>query len=70
VDAVLVLMIQNGSVMIAHLDGEKEMQTRAQIQKLLDDIRTAYEVGYQKNDLKTEAEKWGQIQILEWILSN
>jgi len=56
--------------MIAHLDGEKEMQTRAQIQKLLDDIRAAYEVGYIKNDLESEAEKWGQIQILEWILSN
>ena len=27
-------------------------------------------VGYFKEDLTTEAEKWGQIQILEFILSN
>lgn len=45
------------------------MLNEKMVQKLLDDIRTAYEVGYQKGDLETEAEKWGQIQILEWILS-
>ncbi len=45
------------------------MLDEAKIRKLLDDIRTAYEIGYQNNDLDTEAEKWGQIQILEWILS-
>ena len=39
------------------------------IKVLLDDIRTVYMVGYFKEDLTTEAEKWGQIQILEWILS-
>jgi hypothetical protein len=44
------------------------MLNESQIQKLLDDIRTSYEVGYQKDDLTSEAEKWGQIQILEWIL--
>lgn len=46
------------------------MKTRIQIQTMLEDLRAAYEVGYQKNDLESEAEKWGQIQILEWILSN
>lgn len=46
------------------------MISEEQIRKLLDEIRTAYEVGYQRDDLESEAEKWGQIQILEWILSN
>ena len=45
------------------------MLDEAKTRKLLDDIRTVYEVGYQRDDLDTEAEKWGQIQILEWILS-
>lgn len=45
------------------------MISETQIRKLLDEIRTAYEVGYQQDDLESEAEKWGQIQILEWILS-
>lgn len=45
------------------------MISEVQIRKLLDEIRTAYEVGYQQDDLESEAEKWGQIQILEWILS-
>lgn len=45
------------------------MISEIQIRKLLDEIRTAYEVGYQQDDLESEAEKWGQIQILEWILS-
>jgi len=44
--------------------------TEKQIEKLLEDIKTVYLVGYRKNDLATEAEKWGQIEILEWILSN
>ena len=38
------------------------------IRKLLEDIKTTYLVGYHKNDLNSEVEKWGQIQILEWIL--
>jgi len=44
--------------------------TEKQIKKLLEDIRTVYTVEYFKKDLTTEAEKWGQIEILEWILSN
>ena len=40
-----------------------------QIEILLEDIKSVYMVGYFKEDLNTEAEKWGQIQILEWILS-
>lgn len=45
------------------------MLSEEQIKKLLNDIKTAYIVGYFNDDLDTEAEKWGQIQILEWILS-
>lgn len=45
------------------------MMSEKEIRTLLEDIRTVYEVGYQVDDLDTEAEKWGQIQILEWILS-
>jgi hypothetical protein len=41
-----------------------------QIKILLQDIKSVYMVGYFKEDLTTEAEKWGQIQILEFILSN
>ena len=40
-----------------------------QIEILLEDIKSVYLVGYFKDDLTTEAEKWGQIQILEWILN-
>jgi hypothetical protein len=40
-----------------------------QIKILLEDIITVYMVGYFKDDLTTEAEKWGQIQILEYILA-
>ena len=40
-----------------------------QIKILLEDIKSVYMIGYFKDDLTTEAEKWGQIQILEWILS-
>ena len=46
------------------------MKTKIQIQTMLEDLRSAYEVGYKKNDLESEPEKWGQIQILEWILSS
>jgi len=45
------------------------MLSEEQVKTLLDDIKSAYLVGYFKKDLDTEAEKWGQIQILEWILS-
>jgi hypothetical protein len=45
------------------------MLSEEQVRKLLSDIKSAYLVGYFKDDLDTEAEKWGQIQILEWILS-
>ena len=40
-----------------------------QIRTFLEDIKSVYMVGYFKDDLTTEAEKWGQIQVLEWILS-
>jgi hypothetical protein len=45
------------------------MLTESQIQKLLEDIKTEYLVGYREDNLTQEAEKWGQIQILEWILT-
>lgn len=45
------------------------MLTESQIQKLLEDIKTEYLVGYREETLTQEAEKWGQIQVLEWILS-
>ena len=41
-----------------------------QIKTLLSDIKSVYMVGYFKDDLTTEAEKWGQIQILEQILAS
>lgn len=40
-----------------------------QIKSFLEDIKSVYMIGYFKDDLTTEAEKWGQIQVLEWILS-
>jgi len=40
-----------------------------ELRKLLEDIKTEYQVGYNNDDLTLEEEKWGQIQILEWILS-
>jgi len=46
------------------------MISENKIRTLLEDIKTVYLVGYFKDDLTTEAEKWGQIQILEYILSN
>jgi hypothetical protein len=39
-----------------------------EIKNLLEDIKTVYLIGYFMDDLTTEAEKWGQIQILEHIL--
>jgi hypothetical protein len=63
------MMIPNGNAMSVHLGGEDEMLSEEEIQVLLEDIRTSYTVGYQNDDLNSEAEKWGQIQILEWILS-
>jgi hypothetical protein len=45
------------------------MISENQIRTLLEDIKSVYLVGYFKEDLTTEAEKWGQIQILEWILN-
>jgi len=41
-----------------------------QIRVLLHDLRSVYSVGYFKDDLDSEAEKWGQIEILEYILSH
>ncbi len=41
-----------------------------QIKILLEDIKSVYSVGYSKDDLDTEAEKWGQIEILEQILAS
>ena len=41
-----------------------------QIKTLLSDIKSVYMVGYFKDDLTTEAEKWGQIEILEQILAS
>lgn len=46
------------------------MLSEEEIKVLLEDIRTSYMVGYQTDDLNSEAEKWGQIQILEWILQH
>jgi len=40
-----------------------------QIKILLEDIKSVYTIGYFKDDLTTEAEKWGQIEILEQILA-
>jgi len=45
------------------------MMPEEKILTLLEDLKTLYLVGYFKEDLDSEAEKWGQIQILEWILS-
>ena len=41
-----------------------------QIKILLEDIKSVYTVGYFKDDLATEAEKWGQIEIIEQILAS
>lgn len=45
------------------------MMSEKKIRILLEDLLSQYMVGYFKDDLDSEAEKWGQIQILEWILS-
>ena len=45
------------------------MMSEEKIKILLEDILSQYMVGYLNGDLDYEAEKWGQIQILEWILS-
>jgi len=44
------------------------MMPEKKIKSLLEDITSQYMVGYFSNDLNYEAEKWGQIQILKWIL--
>ena len=44
------------------------MMSENQVRILLHDIKTVYMVGYFQEDLNTEAEKWGQIEILEQIL--
>jgi hypothetical protein len=44
------------------------MISEEKIKILLEDIKSVYMVGYFKDDLTTEAEKWGQIEILEYIL--
>jgi hypothetical protein len=44
------------------------MMTEKQIRSLLHDIEVAYEVGYVKDDLESECEKYAQIEILRWIL--
>ena len=49
--------------------GKRKMMSEDQIKAFLEDIKSVYMVGYFKDDLTTEAEKWGQIQVLEWILS-
>ena len=48
---------------------ETKMMNENQIKVLLEDIKSVYLIGYFKDDLTTEAEKWGQIEILEQILS-
>ncbi|NIP61718.1 MAG: hypothetical protein GWN01_13570 [Nitrosopumilaceae archaeon] len=45
------------------------MISEEKVRTLLEDLKTVYMVGYFKDDLTTEAEKWGQIQILERILN-
>ena len=44
------------------------MMREQKIWKLLEDLKSSYIVGYGKDDLSSEAEKWAQIQVLEWIL--
>ena len=46
------------------------MISEEKIKILLEDIKSVYTVGYFKDDLTTEAEKWGQIEILEQILAS
>jgi len=44
------------------------MISEEKIRVLLQDLKSVYMIGYFKDDLTTEAEKWGQIEILERIL--
>jgi hypothetical protein len=44
--------------------------SETQIKILLEDIKSVYTTGYFKDDLTTEAEKWGQIEILEQVLAS
>ncbi len=46
------------------------MMSENLIKILLEDIKSVYLIGYFKDDLTTEAEKWGQIEILEQILTS
>jgi len=46
------------------------MMTEKQIRVLLSDLRSVYAVGYFRNDLDSESEKWSQIEMLEYILSH
>ena len=63
------IMTQNGNAIHAIIDrGKETMISEKKIRILLEDIKTVYLVGYFKDDLTTEAEKWGQIEILERIL--
>jgi len=48
--------------------GDCSMMSEEKIKILLEDIKSVYMVGYFKDDLTTEAEKWGQIEILERVL--
>ena len=45
------------------------MMHEEKIKILLEDVISQYMVGYFTHDLDFEAEKWGQIEILKWILS-
>lgn len=67
-DALSLIMTQNGIAIHVIIGGGKEMISEEKIRILLEDIKSVYLVGYFKNDLTTEAEKWGQIEILERIL--
>ena len=58
-----------GIAITVKINGENMMMGENQIRTFLEDIKSVYMVGHFKDDLTTEAEKWGQIQVLEWILS-
>ncbi|MFQ5788616.1 MAG: hypothetical protein ACE5H1_11630 [Thermodesulfobacteriota bacterium] len=45
------------------------MKSEKEIRSMLNDIISTYETGYRTGDLDTEAEKWGQIEILRWVLN-
>jgi hypothetical protein len=48
--------------------GVARMMSEDKIRSLLSDIENAYEVGYSRDDLESECEKYAQIVILRWIL--